>query len=86
MTLRWEEQENGDWHGMTGDIIVAMVVPSPGIRGKWLWDVTVHRPPGWRSSGHGTTALSARRSADRYWMRWLKSAALKPDLERLAAA
>jgi hypothetical protein len=40
---------------------------------------------GARNAGHRTTALPARRAADDYWARWLEAAALKPDLERLAA-
>jgi hypothetical protein len=85
MTIRWEEQGNGDWHGYSGELIIALIVPAPGGRARrWLWEVTVHRPPGWRNSGHGTTSLAARRSADRYWLKWLDAAALRPDLERLA--
>ncbi len=84
MTLRWDEQENGDWHGYTGELIVGLVVKVAGERRRWLWEVTVHRPPGWRPSGHGTSSLAARRSADRYWLKWLEAAALRPDIERLA--
>jgi hypothetical protein len=84
MTIRWEEQENGDWHGLSGELIVALAVPEPGGTKRWLWQVTVQRPPGWRAEGHRTTALAARRAADDYWLRWCEAAALKPDLERLA--
>ena len=105
MTIRWEEQENGDWHGLSGELIVALVVPnragpaSPDgaapVSGKakspagkanpkrWLWEVTVQRPPGWRNEGHRTSTLAARRAADDYWTRWCEAAALKPDIERL---
>lgn len=87
MTIRWEEQENGDWHGLSGELIVALVVPPPDGRAKrWLWDVTVHRPHGWRSNGHRTTPLAARRAADDYWAKWLEAAALRPDIEQLALA
>ncbi len=85
MTIRWEEQENGDWHGFSGELIAALVVPDPGGAKRWLWQVTVQRPPGWRSEGHRTGALAARRAADDYWTRWCEAAALKPDLERLVA-
>lgn len=85
MMIRWEEQENGDWHGLSGELIVAMVAPPPdGTSRRWLWEVTVHRPHGWRASGHRTTALAARRAVDEYWAKWLAAAALKPDVERLA--
>ena len=30
MTIRWDEQANGDWHGLSGELIVALVVPDPG--------------------------------------------------------
>src|SRR5690349_4756560 len=107
MTIRWEEQENGDWHGLSGELIVALVVPdragpaplddaapaaakakSPARKAnprRWLWEVTVQRPPGWRNEGHRTSALAARRAADDYWARWCEAAALKPDIERLVA-
>ena len=85
MTIRWEEQDNGDWHGLSGELIVAVVAPDPAGRKRWLWEVTVQRPPGWRNEGHRTTVLAARRAADEYWTRWCKTAALKPDIERLVA-
>ncbi|HEY7386033.1 MAG TPA: hypothetical protein VH743_20425 [Beijerinckiaceae bacterium] len=105
MTIRWEEQENGDWHGLSGELIVALVVPDRGGLAsaenatpasekaklparkanpkRWLWEVTVQRPPGWRNEGHRTSALAARRAADDYWTRWCEAGALKPDIERL---
>lgn len=86
MTIRWEEQDNGDWHGFSGDVIVALTVADPGGRKGWLWEVSVQRPPGWRNEGHRTTALAARRAADDYWTRWCEAAALKPDIERLVRA
>jgi hypothetical protein len=84
MTIRWEEQDNGDWHGLSGELIVAVVAPDPAKPGRWLWEVTVQRPPGWRSEGHRAGALAARRAADEYWTRWCEAAALKPDVGRLA--
>jgi hypothetical protein len=83
MTIRWEEQENGDWQGFSGDLIVALAVPDPAGRKRWLWEVTVQRPTGWRNEGHRTTALAARRAAVDYWERWCEAAALKPDIARL---
>jgi hypothetical protein len=112
MTIRWEEQDNGDWHGYSGDLVVALAVPDPARKAlpgeslartrsgvgsgsptsnaaknakRWLWEVTVQRPPGWRNEGHRTTALAARRAADDYWTRWCEAAAIKPDIERLVA-
>jgi hypothetical protein len=84
MTIRWEEQDNGDWHGLSGELIVALAVAAPGAKKRWLWEVTVQRPPGWRAEGHRASALAARRAADDYWLRWCEAAALKPDIERLA--
>jgi hypothetical protein len=85
--IRWEEQETGDWYGYSGELTVANVARQPGGSARWLWDVSgAGRPPGWRNSGHRTTALAARRAADEYWARWLQAAALKPDLNLLAKA
>jgi hypothetical protein len=87
VTLRWEELAPGsDWHGYTGELLVAVVTKAPSGAKRWLWEVTVHRPPGWRNAGHGTSSLAAKRSADRYWMKWLEAAALRPDVVRPANA
>ena len=81
--IRWEEGESGDWSGFSGELLIATVAPVSGRR--WDWEVGgVSRPSGWRNSGHRTTALAARRSADDYWNRWLEAAALRPDVSRLA--
>ena len=61
------------------------MVPAPGRANRWLWEVTVQRPPGWRPEGHRTSALAARRAADDYWTRWCEAAALQPDIGRLVA-
>jgi hypothetical protein len=84
--IRWEEEDDGGWRALSGDLVMATVVKAPaGGKGKWLWEVSgVSRPQNWRNSGHRTTALAARRAADEYWSRWLGAAALKPDIERLA--
>ena len=85
--IRWEEREDGDWLGYSGELVVATVVRPLGERSgrRWEWEVTgVARPANWRSSGHRTTALAARRAADEYWTRWLEAAALRPDVGRLA--
>jgi hypothetical protein len=85
--IRWDEQESGDWYGYSGKLIVAIVTRQPGGGARWQWDVSgAGRPHGWRNSGHRTTALAARRAADEYWARWLKAAALKPDVGLLARA
>ena len=85
--IRWEEQQTGDWYGYSGELIVAIVAPQPGGGARWHWEVSgAGRPHGWRSSGHRTTALAARRAADEYWTRWLEAAALKPDVSLLAKA
>jgi hypothetical protein len=31
MTIRWEEQENGDWHGHSGELVVALAAPDPAV-------------------------------------------------------
>lgn len=84
--IRWEERDDRDWDGFSGALAVAAVRRAPGgAKARWDWEVGgVERPQGWRNAGHRTTALAARRAADEYWSRWLESAALKPDVERLA--
>ena len=76
--IRWEQQENGDWHGFSGELPVATVAKDPDAERE-------QRPKGWRKPiGHRTTWLDARRSADAYWEKWLAAASLRPDLQRLA--
>lgn len=84
--IRWEEQETGEWRGLSGELAVATVTRAAGSgKARWLWQVhAATRPHGWRNAGHRTTALAARRAADESWSRWLAAAALKPDIERLA--
>ena len=84
--IRWEEQDDGDWHGLSGDLMVARVAKAAGGgKARWTWQMQgIERPPGWRISGHRTTVLAARRAADESWSRCLETAALKPDIERLA--
>ena len=84
--IRWEEQDDGDWHGLSGDLVVARVAKAAGGgKTRWTWQMqAIERPPGWRISGHRATVLAARRAADESWSRWLEMAALKPDIERLA--
>lgn len=84
--IRWEH-EDGVWRGYSGSLVVATVERKEGEEGSWLWEMrAVKRLPGARASGHRTTDLEARRAVDSYWLRWLGATALKPDLERLAAA
>src|SRR5687767_9093406 len=85
--IRWERQENGDWQGYSGDILVATVTQDHGAEGEqWVWTIpALKRPKGWRKpSGHRAGWLDARGAVDDYWERWLAGAALRPDVERLA--
>jgi hypothetical protein len=85
--IRWEQQENGDWHGFSGELPVATVSKDQDAeREQWAWKIEgLKRPKGWRKPiGHRTTWLDARRSADAYWEKWLAAASLRPDLQRLA--
>jgi hypothetical protein len=84
--IRWEQQEDGSWHGLSGEFVVATVTREEGEQGQWLWTVTaLKRPKGWRKgAGHRTSVLEARGAADDYWSRWLEGAALRPDIFRLA--
>jgi hypothetical protein len=84
--IRWERQEDGGWHGFSGELLVATVAQDEEDVGRWLWAVpAVKRPKGWQKpAGHRAAWLDARRAADDYWERWLGAAALKPDLEGLA--
>jgi hypothetical protein len=81
--IRWEEQPDGSWLGYSGQALVATATKVDEKR--WDWDVPgAGKPKGWRNSGHRTNELDARRAADAYWDKWLRAAALKPDLGRLA--
>ena len=85
--IRWEQQENGDWHGFSGELPVASVAKdSDAEREQWAWKIKgLKRPKGWRKPlGHRSTWLDARRAADVYWEKWLAAASLRPDLQRLA--
>ncbi|MFL5213336.1 MAG: hypothetical protein ACJ8DH_05545 [Microvirga sp.] len=85
--IRWEQQENGNWHRFSGELPVATVAKDPDAeREQWAWKIKgLKRPKDWRKPiGHHTTWLGARRAADAYWEKWLGAASLRPDLERLA--
>jgi hypothetical protein len=85
--IRWEQQKNGDWHGFSGELPVASVTKDhEAEREQWLWTIAgLKRPKGWRKpTGHRTTWLDARRSADAYWEKWMAAASLRPDIGRLA--
>src|SRR3954471_21273652 len=85
--IRWEEQQSGEWTGYSGQIVVATAKPAAAGSERWDWEVTgAGKLKGARNAGHRTTELDARRAADAYWQRWLEATALRPDLERLAAA
>src|SRR4051795_9611360 len=62
-------------------------MPTRSCRDENRWDSEVSgagKPKGWRNSGHRTNELDARRAADAYWDKWLTTAALRPDVSRLA--
>jgi len=85
--IRWEEQENGRWQGFSGELLVANVTKDlEADRERWLWKLRgLKRPKGWRKpTGHRTSWLEARRSAEAYWEKWLQAASLRPDIRRLA--
>ena len=84
--IRWERQ-NEEWGGFTGELAVAKVGKDvEAERERWIWQIQgIKRPKGWRKPvGHRTTSLDARRSAEDYWAKWLKVAALQPDVAQLA--
>ena len=86
--IRWEQLENRDWQGFSGELPVASIVRDDpdAEQERWSWKIDgLKRPKGWRKPiGHRTTWLDARRSADAYWEKWLAAASLRPDLQRLA--
>jgi len=78
--IRWEQLENRDWQGFSGELSVASVVRDPDAeQERWLWKIKgLKRPKGWRKPiGPRATWLDARRSADAYWERWLAAASLR---------
>ena len=53
--IRWEQLENGDWHGFSGELPVATVAKDPDAeREQWAWKIHgLKRPKGWRKPiGH----------------------------------
>jgi hypothetical protein len=85
--IRWEEQENGRFQGFSGELLVANVTKDlEADRERWLWKLRgLKRPKGWRKpTGHRTSWLEARRSAEVYWAKWLSAASLRPDIKQLA--
>jgi hypothetical protein len=87
--IRWEQLQNRDWQGFSGELPVASVVRDPDAeQERWSWKIEgLKRPKGWRKPiGHRTTWLDARRSADAYWEKWLAAASLRPDLQRKCLA
>jgi len=85
--IRWERQQDGNWLGLSGELLVATVAKDAAEKEQWLWTITaLKRPKGWRKgAGHRSSWIDARRAADEYWERWLEEAALRPDVMRLAS-
>lgn len=83
--IRWEEQPSGDWNGYSGQVLVATATRDGADPKRWNWEVTLAgKLKGVRNSGHRTSEVDARRSAEAAWQRWLEAMALKPDLMTLA--
>src|SRR5829696_4145575 len=85
--IRWGRQEDGNWLGLSGELLVATVAKDASEKEQWLWTITaLKRPKGWRKgAGHRSSWIDARRAAEEYWERWLQEAALRPDVMRLAS-
>ena len=85
--IRWERQQDGNWLGLSGELLVATVAKDASEKEQWLWTITaLKRPKGWRKgAGHRSSWIDARRAAEEYWERWLEEAALRPDVMRLAS-
>src|SRR3954466_10612805 len=94
--IRWEQLQNRDWQGFSGELPVASIVRDPDAeQERWSWKIEgLKRPKGWRKPiGHRTTWLDARRSADAYWERGLlpphfgrTSSGLRRRVSRLRSA
>src|ERR1700709_1003960 len=83
--IRWAEHGSGDWSGFSGEVLVATASRDPAQSARWIWEVTgAGKLNGHRTSGHRTSEVDARRSAEVSWQRWLEATALKPDLMTLA--
>jgi hypothetical protein len=61
--IRWEQQENGDWHGFSGELLVATVAKDPDAeREQWAWKIHgLKRPKGWRPAGFEDQRVLGRR-------------------------
>ena len=60
--IRWERQQDGNWLGLSGELLVATVAKEAAEKEQWLWTITaLKRPKGWRKgAGHRSSlALGA---------------------------
>lgn len=74
--IRWERQQDGNWLGLSGELLVATVAKDAAEKEQWLWTITaLKRPKGWRrkGAGHRSSWIDARRAAE------------EPDVMRLAS-
>ena len=85
--IRWERQHDGNWLGLSGELLVATVAKDASEKEQWLWTIAaLKRPKGWRKgAGHRTSWIDARRAAEEYWAKWLEQAALWADVMQLAS-
>jgi hypothetical protein len=66
--IRWERQQDGNWLGLSGELLVATVAKDASEKEQWLWTITaLKRPKGWRKgAGHRSSWIDARRAAEEY--------------------
>src|SRR3954463_11289390 len=62
--IRWERQQDGNWLGLSGELLVATVAKDAFEKEQWLWTITaLRRPKGWRKgAGHRSSWIDARRA------------------------
>ena len=38
--IRWERQQDGNWLGLSGELLVATVAKQAAEKEQWLWTIT----------------------------------------------
>ena len=63
--IRWERQQDGNWLGLSGEVLVATVAKDASEKGQWLWTITALKRPQGLAQGSWTPILLDRGSPER---------------------